>query len=308
MGWLIKAEEISNPMYGHYPGSRPVQELLNNGLVILDKWRGPTSHDVTAMVKNILGIKQAGHAGTLDPGVSGVLPILAGNACKLTPALQGLDKEYVGILHLHKDVDDKRLDAAIKKFTGEIKQTPPLRSAVARKERKRSVYSFSIIDRSGRDVCFTVRCQAGTYIRKLVNDIGLEIGGAHMTELRRIAVGMFTESMAHTIQELKDAFVTMDEAIREIILPAEGAAEAVKKIIIKDSAVHTVCNGAPLYTGGILRIEEGIIPDMPVALLTLKGEIVALAKSKMESIEMTKRKGMAAQTDRVVMKKGLYPK
>lgn len=205
----------------------------------------------------------------------------------------------------------EKLKKAIERFTGEIKQKPPLRSAVARKERKREVYEFQILDKEGKDVCFRVKCQAGTYIRKLVNDIGLELEGAHMSELRRTAVGTITENSANRIQELKDAFVfwkTGDERIREIVLPAERAVEGIKKIAIKDSAIHAVCNGAPLYTTGILRVEEHIMPGKLVAVLSLKGEIVALAKAQMDSIQMIKRRGIAAQTDRVIMNKGVYPK
>ncbi len=311
MGWLVKSEEISDPSYGHYPGSRPVEELINNGLFILDKWQGPTSHDAVAMVKEILGVKRAGHTGTLDPAVSGVLPILLGNACKLTPALQGLNKEYVGVMHLHKNTEEKKLNYAIKKFTGKIKQTPPVRSAVARKERGREIYELEILDRLDKDVCFRVKCQAGTYIRKLVSDIGVQLDGAHLTELRRTAVGPFGEKQAHKIQDLKDAYVFWkkgNESIREIILPAEESLEPLKKIVIKDSAVHSVCNGAPLYTAGILRVEEHIAPEDLIAIITLKGEAVALAKSRMESIEMTKKRGIGTQTDRVIMNKGVYPK
>ena len=309
--FLIRSREISNPEYGKYPGVRSISEHIRNGIVILDKWSGPTSHDVTAIVKKIFGLKKTGHSGTLDPMVSGILPITLENACKVIPVLQHLDKSYVGVMHLHKEVSDKELQTAIKRFVGEITQLPPRRSAVARKERQRKVYSFDILDRKDKDVAFRVECEAGTYIRKLVSDLGKLIGGAHMTELRRTKVGRFDESKAVKIQDLVDAYEFWkegkDETIREMILPIEAAIEHLGKIIVKDSAVPAVINGSPLYTQGICMIQKGIKKDDMVAVLTLKGELVALAKANMNSEEMLGR-GMAAKPDRVIMEKGAYPR
>lgn len=311
MRFLIKSNDIAVLEYGKYPGSRSIEELIKNGIIILDKWPGPTSHDVSATIKKILGLKRVGHSGTLDPAVSGVLPITLENACKVIPALQKLDKEYVGIMHLHKDVSDRELNKAIKKFTGEIKQTPPRRSAVARRERRRKVYSFEIIERKDNEVLFRVSCEAGTYIRMICHQIGKEIGGAHMKELRRTSVGRFDESRAVKMQDLVDAYEfwkeSRDEKIRELILPVEAAAEHLGKIIVKDSAIATIVDGSPLYTQGISKVEEGIKKDDLIALISLKGELIALAKANMNSDEMMK-KGLAAKTDRVIMQKGIYPK
>ncbi|MFH0832840.1 MAG: RNA-guided pseudouridylation complex pseudouridine synthase subunit Cbf5 [Candidatus Aenigmatarchaeota archaeon] len=310
--FLVKSNDIAIMEYGKYPGSRSVEELIKNGLVILDKWCGPTSHDVSATVKKIFGLSRAGHSGTLDPGVSGILPITLENACKVIPALQKLDKEYVGIMHLHKDVSDSELAKVIKKFTGEIRQTPPRRSAVARKERTRKVHSFEMLERKGKDVLFRVSCEAGTYIRVICHQIGRETGGAHMSELRRTRVGRFDESMSVKIQDLVDSYEfwksSGDERIREYVLPVEAAIEHTGKIIVKDSAIATIVDGSPLYSQGISRIEKGIEKEDLVALLSLKGELIALAKSNMTSEEMMKRSGLAAKTDRVIIQKGIYPK
>ena len=290
---------------GTYPGSRPVEELLKNGIIILDKWCGPTSHDVTATIRKLLGASKAGHSGTLDPNVSGVLPITLDNACKVMPALQKLDKEYVGVMHLHKDVNNQKLDQAIKQFIGEITQKPPVRSAVARKERKRSIYSFEVLDKKDKDVAFRVTCEAGTYIRKLVDSIGKKIGGAHMKELRRTRVGPFEETHSVKTQDLADAYhywkTDKNESIRSFVLPIEAAIEHLGKVIILNSSIPTILNGSPLYTTGISKIEKGIYKDDLIALLTAKGELVALAKSCMTSEQMLK-KGLAAKTDRVIMK------
>ena len=307
--FLVKSHDIPNPQYGRYPGSRSFDELVRNGIIILDKWPGPTSHDVAATVKKIFGLKKVGHSGTLDPSVSGILPITLENACKVIPALQHLDKEYVGIMHLHKDVSDEKLNQSIKKFIGQITQLPPVRSAVARRERKRNVYSFKMLDRKDKDVAFQVSCEAGTYVRKLISDLGKEIGGAHMTELRRTQVGKFNETKSVRIQDVVDAChlwkETKDESIRDFVLPVEAAVEHLGKIIIKDSAVAAVANGSPLYTGGISRMQKNIGKDDLIAILTLRGELVSLAKANTTSQEMMKR-GLAAKTDRVIMEKGIY--
>jgi len=307
--WIEKCEEITN--YDRYPGSRSIEELLKNGIIILDKWAGPTSHDVAATVKKILCLNKTAQCGTLDPNVTGVLIITLEHACKVMPALQGLDKEYVGIMHLHKDVDEKKLNEAVKKFVGEIRQRPPVRSAVARKERMRKIYSFNVLERSDRDALFVVSCQAGTYIRKLIDDLGKTIGGAHMKELRRTKIGNFDESRCVRIQDIADAYQfwkeNKDEGIRNFVLPVEIAIEHLGKIIIKDSAVAAVANGSPLYTTGICRIQKDIVPDDLVAILTLNGELVALARANASSEDMAKRKMLAAKTDRVIMEKGIYP-
>lgn len=308
--FLVKSDEISNKKYGLYPGARPINELIKNGLLILDKWQGPTSREIVSTAKKILEIDLAGHSGTLDPMVSGVLPITLSNACKAIPALQRLDKEYVGVMRLHCEIDNEKLDNAIRKFTGEIMQRPPVRSAVARVERKRNVYNFEIIEISGRDVLFRVSCQAGTYIRKLVDSVGRETGGAHMTELRRTKVGKFYETVK--IQDLADAYTLWkennDEKLREMILPVEACADHLKKIIIKDSAVFAVAHGSPLYTGGICKIEKTIQDNELIALFTLKGELVALANAAMNPEDMMKRTGIAAKTDRVIIDSNIYPK
>lgn len=311
MDWIIKSDEIPGP-YGKYPGARSVEELISNGVIVLDKWQGPTSHDVTATIKKILNLNKTGHAGTLDPMVSGVLLVTLDNACKVIPALQKLDKEYIGIMHMHKEVDYEKIKAVISKFLGNIEQLPPVRSAVARKIRRRTIHSIDILDIKNKDILLNIKCEAGTYIRKLIDDIGKQIGGAHMSELRRIKAGRFDEKMAVRAQDLLDAYIFWkengDETIKDFILPVEASIEHLKKIIVKDSAVYAVSSGSPLYTGGISKIQKYIKIGEMVALLTLKGELIALANATMTTDEMMKTKGLAAKTDRVIMQAGIYPK
>jgi H/ACA ribonucleoprotein complex subunit 4 len=164
---------------------------------------------------------------------------------------------------------------------------------------------MEILDRSGKDMCLQIRCEAGTYIRKLFDDIGKLIGGAHMKELRRIAAGLFAEQQAHTMQEVADAYAAYkkgDESkIRQIILPVESALPHIKKIYVKDSAIRAISNGSPVFTGGISKLSSGINKNELIVVMTLKGELVALAKADMSSEEIMSRRGRAARTDRVII-------
>ena len=311
---IVKSEEITNPDLGIYPGSRSVDELIENGIVFIDKPSGPTSHQVASWVKNILSIKKVGHSGTLDPKVTGILVVTLGKATKIIPALMGLDKEYVAVMQLHEDVETEKIKKVLERFTGEIVQVPPKRSAVKRRKRKRKIYELKFLEKKGLDVLLKIKCQSGTYVRKLIHDMGKEIGkGAHMKELRRVKVGPFDESIAITLQQLKDSFVfwkeNKDEKIREIIRPVEFGVEHLKKIWVRDSAVNALCNGAPLAVGGICRLDEGIREGELIAIFTLKGELIVLAYALMTSEEIKKVKhGLAARIDRVIMEKNIYPR
>lgn len=311
--WLRVSDEITNQEYGSYPGNRPVEELIKCGFLILDKPSGPTSSMCVHWVKKILGLKKAGHSGTLDPRVTGVLPILLGRATRLMPALKNLNKEYVAVMHLHKDVSQKRLKNVIKQFTGQIDQIPPVRSAVKRKKRQRTIFSIEILDKIEKNVVIKTKCEAGTYIRKLIHQIGEVVGGAHMIELRRIRVGPFAEERSHNFQELKDSFEFWKHAIetnniRSIILPPEIAVEHMPKIIVKDSAVFSLTHGSPLYSGGIVKIEDRIRKDDNIVMLTGKGEVIGIGVSKLSAKEMIKTKLLCATVDRILLNDKIYPK
>ncbi len=311
---LTREEAETNENYGYYPHERPIEELLKYGVIFLDKIKGPTSHQMVAWVKEILGIKKAGQTGTLDPHATGMLEILLGRAVKLTSLVARQDKEYVGIMHLHKDVEVSKILETFYDFRGEIIQRPPLRSAVSRKPRKRKIYFLRFLEKEDRYVLFHVRCEAGTYIRTLCVDIGKAMGiNAHLQELRRIAIGEFREDRCCIIQDLRDAYEIYlekkeDKYLREIILPCEILLKNVKKILIKDTAVNAICYGAQLHVGGVSKLDEGIKKGDTVAILTLKGEIVAYGKSLMSSEEiLRKRKGECVKIERVIMERDLYP-
>src|SRR3989304_7586162 len=152
---------------------KSTKELLEFGIINIDKPSGPTSFDVSEFVGKTLGLRKTSHFGTLDPKVTGVLPVALNRACKLTGYFLGEDKEYVGVMRFHEDIDiNKVKDIINKKFTGTITQKPPVKSHVKRVEREREIKSFEILEQDGKDFLFKTCVQGGTYIRKLIDDLG----------------------------------------------------------------------------------------------------------------------------------------
>jgi H/ACA ribonucleoprotein complex subunit 4 len=311
---IVRMEADTNPEYGKSPDERTVEELLNSGIVIIDKPAGPTSHQVSAYVKDILGIPKAGHSGTLDPNVTGCLPVTVGGATKGVQLLLKAGKEYIALMHIHKDIDESNIRGVIEEFLGKIEQMPPVRSSVRRRLRTRSVYYFQIIEIEGREVLFKVGCEAGTYIRKLIHDMGMRLGtGAHMVDLRRTRVGPLGEDRLVTLQDLTDAMhyyrtAKNERFIRHCIKPLETALAHIPKIWIQDSAVDSICHGAQLNNPGIVKLESGIVKDDLVAVFTLKGEIVSYGFALADTAGMVKDKGQAVKTEKVFMAPGTYPK
>ncbi len=292
-----------------------MREYIRNGVVCVDKPSGPTSHEVVVWVRKILEVNKTGHAGTLDPKVTGVLPVLIENATKLVKFLQASDKEYIALMRLHSDADEKVIKETFSLFKGRIYQKPPLKSAVKKRIRIREIYDIEILEIEGRDILFRVKTEAGTYIRKLCSDLGEVIGtGGHMQELRRIKTGVFVENDSFTLHELLDAYKIYQETgdetfLREIVQPMEVAVRDVKKIVVKDTAVDAICHGADLSARGISLIQKNIKKGDTVAIFTLKNEIVAIGKALVSAEEMHKaRSGIMVETNRVIMDRGVYPK
>jgi H/ACA ribonucleoprotein complex subunit 4 len=310
---LIKTSTTTNAHYGKTPAQRTVRELLNNGFINLDKPAGPTSHQVVAWVKEILEIDKAGHGGTLDPAVTGVLPVALGDGARALQVLLVAGKEYVALMKLHKEAEEKKIREVCNSFVGEISQMPPLRSAVKRMRRTREVYYLEILEIHGREVLFRVGCQAGTYIRTLCVDIGKKLGcGAQLVELRRTRVGNITEDSAVSLQDLKDAYVFWKEdgddvELRKTILSMERLLEVVPKIIVRDSAIDALCHGANLAIPGVVEIDDMKAGEI-AAVLSLKGEGVALVKMEVPSVQVIEKDtGICASLERVLMNKGTYP-
>ena len=309
-------QDITNEEFGTYYDKRNVEQLLNYGLIILDKPPGPTSHEVVAWTKRILKIPKIGHSGTLDPQVTGVLPLGLGEATKALGVLLLGPKEYQAVGRLHSLTSKERLDDVLKQFQGEIFQKPPQRSSVVRRTRIRKIYEMELLEQKERLLLLRVLCEAGTYIRKLFYDIGEVLGpGATMIELRRSRVHQFDESQKLvTLHELFDAFSYWEEKkddskLLKFIQPIEHALSEVKSIVIRDTAVDALCHGAQLAIPGILEISPILKKGELVAIYTQKGEIVALAEAVMSDYEIKDSvKGHAFQTKRIIMTPNTYPK
>ena len=313
--WLIKDPDTLRDRWGKRPSDRTVGELLNAGVIALDKPRGPTSHQATAWARDALRVKKIGHGGTLDPYVSGVLPISTGKAVRLTDAVLSSDKEYVCSMKLHGERDETKIRQVFSRFEGKIYQMPPVRSSVKRQLRIRTVKELEILEIEGRDILFRVSCDAGTYIRTLCTDIGEALGcGANMVELRRTRSGKMVEEDAVSLHDLRDAYVFWQEKgredwLRSMIKPVEVLAEPLPKFIVKPTAVDAICHGADLTVSGVHKLEDGIRRNALVAMMTARGELIGLGKAMMSSPKvMSSEKGIAVKTERVIMEPGHYPK
>jgi H/ACA ribonucleoprotein complex subunit 4 len=248
--------------------------------------------------------------------VTGVLPITLEESRKVVQALLLSGKEYVCLMKLHGEASEEQVKKILKEFEGTIYQRPPLRASVKRQLRTRKIYYMDFLEMEERNVLFKVGCEGGTYIRKLCFDIGEVLGcGAHMQELRRTRAGPFVEDgnivTLHDVaywfmewQQRKD-----EKLLKKIIQPMEKALALVPKVYIRDSAVDAICHGANLTAPGVLSLETGISSGSIIAVFTLKGEAVALARAVASTEEiLSMEHGVVAETKRVLMPRGTYPK
>jgi len=264
--------------------SKSIQELLEFGIININKPSGPTSFNISDYVRKSLGLRKTSHFGTLDPKVTGVLPIALNRACKLTGYFIGEDKEYVGIMRIHDDVSLDRIKKMIKeKFMGVIKQTPPVKSRVKRQEREREIMKFKLLEVDKRDILFHVECQGGTYIRKICDDLGRELGvGAHMLELRRVRAGIFKEDgtlkgtskdypsvnlydFEKAVEEYKSGD---DKLLRGMIIPGEVISKLHQVVKIKEDNLAKILTGKPIHEDDLVKkvkVNEGA-----------KGEIISV--------------------------------
>ena len=224
-------------------------------------------------------------------------------------------KEYHALGRLHSLPPKEKLEQTLDLFRGEIFQKPPQRSAVLRQTRTRTIYELELLEQKERLILLRVLCEAGTYIRKLYYDMGEILGpGGSMIELRRSRVHQFSEDNLVTMHQLADAFATWKETgdtskLTQMILPVEHALSEIKSVVIRDSAIDSLCHGAQLAIPGILEISPGLNQGDLVGVYSQKGEIVALAESLLSETEIKdSTKGYAFQTKRIIMKPNTYPK
>lgn len=311
--WYTREEAETDPEHGSIPEERSAEELLDKGVVLVDKPFGPQSNQVSTWIKKELDLKKAGHFGTLDPNATGILPIGIDKGTRVSKALSEARKEYVFEAELGEEKDEEEVRQVLQSFEGTNTQTPPEKSAVKREEREREVYDIELLEVDENSVLGRVRCESGFYVRVLIEQLGEKLETeAEMEELRRTMQGNLTEEDTNTIQEIVDAYHFYndgdEEALKEVLYPIEKAVGHLKKVAIKDSAVNAVANGADLGVTGISKFQDKIREGERVAITTLKGELVALGEARMTSEQMYDDEGTAAVLESVHMDPETYPK
>jgi tRNA pseudouridine55 synthase len=274
-----------------------------DGLVIVDKSGGMTSHDVVARIRRLAGTRRVGHAGTLDPMATGVLVVGVDKATRLLGYLALTEKQYDATIRLGqststddaegevtftasaKDLPPETIKQAIAELTGEIQQVPPAVSAIKvdgqraykltragaapeLKPRPVTVYEFTVTDVRPAgdllDVDATVRCSSGTYIRALARDLGDKLGtGGHLTALRRTRVGGYGLDAARTLDQLAERF--------EVMPLAQAAAAAFPRRDLSADEARRLAHGGRLPAG-----PPGTGTPSPTAAFAPDGSLVAL--------------------------------
>ncbi|MGI0070984.1 MAG: RNA-guided pseudouridylation complex pseudouridine synthase subunit Cbf5 [Thermoplasmata archaeon] len=292
----------------------PVAERLAAGaFLLLDKPRGPSSHQVTAWARDLLGVERAGHAGTLDPNVSGLLWVGVGPALKLLPLVLDFPKRYIGVVALHGTVAPRDLARGLGEFTGPIYQTPPVRSAVKRERRVRTIHRLELLESEGTRLLLDVVAESGTYVRTLAVDLGEALGvGGHLEELRRVANGPFDETRVVPLTALADAVAARgagDPApLLALLHPIEEVWREFPSLVIKDAAASAVAHGAGLARGGILAVPARFATGARVALVTRTGELIATGVARHGSDELGgSGRGWVVEETRVFVDPARFP-
>lgn len=273
------------------PGDAVDERLRDGAFLLVDKPRGPSSHQVTAWARDMLGVSIAGHAGTLDPNVSGLLWVGVGPALKLLPLVLEFPKRYIASIVLHGPVPRKEIERVIVEFTGPIYQTPPVRSAVKRERRVRTIHRLELLEMDGPRLLLDLTADSGTYVRTLAVDLGEALGlGGHMEELRRVATGPFREGNSVTLATIADASVARaagDPApLLALLHPIEEVWREFPAIVVKDAAASALAHGAGLASGGILALPKPFGRNARVALVTRSGELIATGVAERSSEEV----------------------
>lgn len=291
-----------------------------DGLLIINKPKGVTSHDVIDRLRRILGISKIGHTGTLDPDATGVLSVCIGKATKLAQYTSEPEKEYRVVMKLGEVTDTQDASGrvikeamdfnittenileAFKKFTGTIKQIPPMYSAVkvggtplykmarkgkeiAREPREINIKEINLMDYSDKFVKFDVVCSKGTYVRTLCNDIGEYLGvGAHTYSLERLASGPFNIKDSFTIDEVEGLYKAGHLESRLISL--EGMIAWMPCVKVKSSWDGAVKNGRSIPSEAINEMTGKFSKDNRVRIMGSEGELLSIGTSLYGSDEI----------------------
>lgn len=296
---------------------KSVTELaIGHGILNVNKPLGWTSHDVVAKVRGVLRGPKVGHAGTLDPAASGVLPILVGRGTRIAEYLLDWDKEYHAVLRLGETTDtqdatgsvlarrsmeglaEEAVRATVARFQGPLTQLPPMYSAVkvggiplyktarsgktvGRVPRKVMIHEIEVLKVDGRDITLHVRCSKGTYIRTLCADIGEALGvGGHLLSLARKRVGPLTLDGSLQVEELSAKYLTGHLA--NALITLDEALKALPDVIVDEATVVRVLHGAPVPLKTIqwnrcLATAEAKV-DSPVRIKDSSGRLLAIGR------------------------------
>lgn len=312
---ILDDAAVTDDAIGAYPDQKTIEQRLESGFFLLDKGAGPTSHQVAAWVRDMLGLPRLGHGGTLDPFATGVLPLMSGKAMRLTKQILEHDKTYIAVFQFKNEIEQDALDAVMEQLTGRIYNVPPEISAVRVQVRTRKVHDFTLLDQSAKRIVARIRCEAGTYIRTMARDMGLFLDQpVELKELRREDSGRFSLDDCVQLHDIADAIwlwkeCNEGEALLRMLHPTEKLLAGLPRIVVKDSAVAALAHGAPLLRPGIVSIPSNLSSGQNVLVTSLKGEAVCFVKVNCDSESITNmEKGEIARPSAVLMSDDVYPR
>ncbi|MDZ7687974.1 MAG: RNA-guided pseudouridylation complex pseudouridine synthase subunit Cbf5 [Halobacteriales archaeon] len=264
--------------------------MPEKGVVVVDKPSGPTSHEVVSWVADLLGVEKTAHTGTLDPRVTGCLPVLFGPAARVSGLFADSSKEYVFVLELHGELS-RSVAEVFDEFEGSIYQRPPVQGSAKRELRVREIETLELLEHEKNRYLGRVECESGTYIRKLCHDIGLALGvGGHMAELRRTRSGGFTVEEACYLQDIADAVAVREdepERLDALVTPLLDVLEdhlGLPRVEAASNTVESLGNGAPLHKPGVLSVGEDAV-EGEACVVVADGEAVAVGTFRGEDAE-----------------------
>ncbi|MGB0164880.1 MAG: RNA-guided pseudouridylation complex pseudouridine synthase subunit Cbf5 [Candidatus Thalassarchaeaceae archaeon] len=311
----IGEEPTFSERNGQSPHERSLRQLMQSGIILVDKPPGPSSHQLAAWAREVLNLTRLGHGGTLDPFATGALTLLLGKATRLTEFILSSDKTYIAVLktdprHTRSDIED-----VLRGLEGEIYNVPPVESAVKVRVRTRTIHEIQLLesDEEAGIHCIRISCQAGTYIRTIARDIGLLMGSeCKLMELHRSKTGVFTQSTLCSMQQLTDAALLAEQgeeaALTKLIAPVEAFLHKMPGAWARDSAIGSICHGAPLAVPGIYSIHGNLKSGDKVVIWSGKGEAVAIGELSIDSNRIAQMStGEVIRPKVVLMEKDVYP-
>jgi H/ACA ribonucleoprotein complex subunit 4 len=312
---VLDEAPTTDTAFGTNPDERTLEQRLASGFILIDKPAGPTSHQLAAWARDLLGLERLGHGGTLDPFATGVLPLMAGRCMKITNKILKHNKTYIAVFRFKERPDEQVLRETMASMTGRIYNVPPEISAVKVQVRTRTIHAFELLDVDEQDVVARITCEAGTYIRTMARDMGLMLNTpVTLKELRRESSGMFDLKDCITMDQLADAVwlwkeCGQEEALSAVVHPIEKLLVDVPRCQVKDSAVAALAYGAPLLRPGIVSIPQNLKKGTELMVASMKDEAVGFVRLKVDSNEIaTLDAGEVARPSMVLIDTEVYPR